>query len=170
MKTGPSLAEGGGPSADGVSTVPGRCPRRWPRHPQCVPPFLSRGVGASTQSTWAWDLFKKGAIELSWLVGSARDKYAVRLAHLQRPGWQKLSCRARMPGWAVRSFGCGPEPVYRVKQRFAEEGLEKVLLPSQGPGSCGGEAHLIALACSPAPEGHDHSGISLRLLAVLHVP
>ena len=40
-----------------------------------------------------------------------------------------------------------------------------------------GEAHLIALACSPPPEGHDHW--TLRLLAgkvvelgagVLHVP
>ena len=58
--------------------------------------------------------------------------------------------------------------VYRVKQRFAEEGLEGVLQgpsPSQPPRKLDdrGEAHLIALACSPPPEGHDHW--TLRLLA-----
>ena len=51
--------------------------------------------------------------------------------------------------------------VYRVKQRFAEEGLEKVLQDrprANRPRKLDdrGEAHLIALACSPAPEGHDH--------------
>ena len=58
--------------------------------------------------------------------------------------------------------------VYRVKQRFAEEGLEKVLQDrpqANRPRKLDdrGEAHLIALACSPAPEGHDHW--TLRLLA-----
>ena len=66
--------------------------------------------------------------------------------------------------------------VYRVKQRFAEEGLERVLQDrpqATGPGSWDdrgggspvsstGQA-LIALACSPAPEGHAHW--TLRLLA-----
>ena len=58
--------------------------------------------------------------------------------------------------------------VYRIKQRFAEEGLDRALgdrvqahryrkLDDRG------EAHLVALACSPAPEGHDHW--TLRLLA-----
>ena len=66
--------------------------------------------------------------------------------------------------------------VYRVKQRFAEAGLEQVLpdrpqanrprkLDDRGeahPVSGTGQA-LIALACSPAPEGHAHW--TLRLLA-----
>ena len=58
--------------------------------------------------------------------------------------------------------------VYRAKRRYAEEGLDGVLqdrvqanryrkLDDQG------EAHLIALACSPAPDGHDHW--TLQLLA-----
>ena len=58
--------------------------------------------------------------------------------------------------------------VYRVKRRYADEGLDGVLqdrvqanrfrkLDDQD------EAHLIALACSPAPEGHDHW--TLQLLA-----
>ena len=51
--------------------------------------------------------------------------------------------------------------VYRVKQRFAEEGLEGVLQDrpqANRPRKLDdrGEAHLIALACSPPPEGHDH--------------
>ena len=58
--------------------------------------------------------------------------------------------------------------VYRVKQRFAEEGLEKVLRDrprANRPRKLDdrGEAHLIALACSPTPGGHDHW--TLRLLA-----
>ncbi len=59
--------------------------------------------------------------------------------------------------------------VLRVRQRFCEEGLERALhhlhpqrlkpprLDSRA------EAHLIALACGPKPEGHSHW--SLRLLA-----
>ena len=66
--------------------------------------------------------------------------------------------------------------VYRVKQLLAEAGLERVLrdrpqanrprkLDDRGeahPVSSTGQA-LIALACSPPPEGHDHW--TLRLLA-----
>lgn len=58
--------------------------------------------------------------------------------------------------------------VYRARQRFVEEGLEAALRDKPRPGQkpklddkqC---AHLIAIACSNAPEGHDHW--TLRLLA-----
>ena len=58
--------------------------------------------------------------------------------------------------------------VRRAKRRYAEEGLEEVLRHHNSPTPhCKVdekvEAHLIALACSPAPEGHDHW--PLRLLA-----
>ena len=62
--------------------------------------------------------------------------------------------------------------VFRAKRRYAEEGLDEVLdevLRHRNQVSRyrklddRGEAHLIALACSPAPEGHDHW--TLRLLA-----
>ena len=58
--------------------------------------------------------------------------------------------------------------VFRIKRRFAEDGLEGALLERPRPRprrklDDKGEAHLIALACSPAPEGHDHW--TLRLLA-----
>ena len=58
--------------------------------------------------------------------------------------------------------------VRRAKRRYAEEGLEEVLRHHNSPTPhCNVdekvEAHLIALDCSPAPEGHDHW--TLRLLA-----
>jgi len=58
--------------------------------------------------------------------------------------------------------------VFRIKRRFAEAGLEGALLERSRPRprrklDDKGEAHLVALACSPAPEGHDHW--TLRLLA-----
>ena len=103
-------------------------------------------------------------------------------------GWQKLSPSDRQSADSPeerRRLGRAPSgealdvalsTVYRVKQRFAEAGLSKfcrtVPRPT-GPGSwtTRAEAHpvsgtgqaLIALACSPAPEGHAHW--TLRLLA-----
>ena len=75
-----------------------------------------------------------------------RDKYAVRLAQEQREELQRLvrvgknsarvTARGRIllksgGGWAApqvaEALDVALSTVYRVKQRFAEEGLEKVL-------------------------------------------
>ena len=58
--------------------------------------------------------------------------------------------------------------VFRAKRRYAEEGLEEVLRRRNQVNRYRklddrAEAHLIALACTPAPEGHDHW--TLRALA-----
>ena len=58
--------------------------------------------------------------------------------------------------------------MFRAKRRYAEEGLDEVLHRRNQVNRYRklderGEAHLIALACSPAPEGHDHW--TLRALA-----
>jgi len=58
--------------------------------------------------------------------------------------------------------------VYRVKRRYADEGLDGVLHDRVQANRFRklddkAEAHLIALTCSDAPEGHDHW--TLRLLA-----
>ena len=58
--------------------------------------------------------------------------------------------------------------VYRIKQRFAEEGLDGALWDRRQVNrhrklDDRGEAHLITLACSEPPAGHDHW--TLRLLA-----
>ena len=106
-----------------------------------------------------------------------RDKYAVRLAQEQREELQRLirvgknsarvTARARIllksdDGWAApqvaEALDVALSTVYRVKQRFAEEGLERVLQDrpqANRPRKLDdrGEAHLIALACSPPPKG-----------------
>ena len=104
-----------------------------------------------------------------------RDKYTVRLATEQREELQHLirvgkssarvTARAQIllksdDGWAApqvaEALDVALGAVYRIKQRFTQEGLAGSLWDR-------GEAHLIALARSPAPEGHDHW--TLRLLA-----
>ena len=58
--------------------------------------------------------------------------------------------------------------VFRTKRRYAEVGLDEVLRHRNQSTRLRklddrAEAYLIALACSPAPEGHDHW--TLRALA-----
>jgi transposase len=77
------------------------------------------------------------------------------------------------PAWSDEAIGEALEvhatTVARVRQRFVEEGLEAALRPKptrrQYARKLDGaaEAHLIALACSPAPEGR--AQWTLRLLA-----
>ncbi len=78
----------------------------------------------------------------------------------QRPGWQD--------GQIAEAFGSHVSTVERLRKRLMEEGLEAALerrrrhnYPRKLDGE--GEAHLIALACSQAPQGR--SRWSLRLLA-----
>jgi transposase len=77
------------------------------------------------------------------------------------------------PGWEDAAIAQGVEvgtaTVERVRKRFVEEGLDAALDRRQSRRQYlrkldgDGEAHLIALACSQAPEGH--SRWTLRLLA-----
>ena len=53
----------------------------------------------------------------------------------------------------------GPSTVSRVRRRFVEGGLERALNDRPRPGQRrkldgNQEAYLVAVACSPAPEGH----------------
>ena len=75
-------------------------------------------------------------------------------------------------GWAApqvaEALDVALGTVYRIKQRFAGEGLERALRDRRQANrhrklDDRGEAHLVALACSPAPEGHERW--TLRLLA-----
>jgi hypothetical protein len=87
------------------------------------------------------------------------------------------------PAWSDEAISEALEvhatTVARVRQHFVEQGLEAALRPKpttrQYARKLDGvaEAHLIALACSPAPEGRAHW--TLRLLAdkfveLRHVP
>lgn len=68
----------------------------------------------------------------------------------------------------MKALDVSEDMVYRARQCFVEEGLESALNDRPHPGKkpmlsdrqC---AHVIALACSDAPDGHDHW--TLRLLA-----
>ena len=115
------------------------------------------------------------------------EKYGVRLApeqrdrleHVVRAGKSsaRVTTRALIllktdDGWfapqVAEALDVALGTVYRIKRRFAEAGLEGVLQDRPQAQRYRklddrGEAHLIALACSPAPEGHDHW--TLRLLA-----
>ena len=116
-----------------------------------------------------------------------REKFAVRLMpeernqleHMVRAGKgsAKVINRARIllktdEGWSAprvaQALDVSQGTVLNVKRRFAEGGLEGVLKDRVQAHRYRkmderAEAHLIALACSPAPEGHDHW--ELRLLA-----
>ena len=122
-----------------------------------------------------------------------RQKYQVSLTADQRTQLQQLlaggSAPARTltharillkadeaehgPAWTNAAIAQALEiselTVTRVRQRFVEGGLEaalhrKVQAKRKEPKLDGAqEAHLIALACSPAPEGRDRW--SLRMLA-----
>ena len=116
-----------------------------------------------------------------------QEKYPVRLAQGERERLRRLirggqsparkTARARIllkadEGWSApkmaEALDISVGTVFRTKRRFAEGGLEGALQERPRPRRPGkfddkGEAHLIALACSPAPEGHDHW--TLRLLA-----
>ena len=75
-------------------------------------------------------------------------------------------------GWAVPQIAAALDvsegTVYAVKRRYAAEGLDGVLHDRVQANRFRkldqkAEAHLIALACSDAPEGHDHW--TLQMLA-----
>ena len=69
------------------------------------------------------------------------------------------------PGWndaaITEGLDVGRATVERVRKQFVEDGFEAALERRKLDGD--GEAHLIALACSKAPEGR--SRWTLRLLA-----
>lgn len=67
----------------------------------------------------------------------------------------------------VDALGTSRATVERIRRRFATEGLDAAIKDKPQKGrpralSSKQAAHLIAIACSPAPDGHDHW--PLRLL------
>ena len=116
-----------------------------------------------------------------------RERYAVRLKGEERGQLERLIRGGKSParkvtrarillkadaGWGieriVEALDTSASTVCRTKRRYQEGGLKRALEEDPRPGHPAklderGEAHLIALACSEAPEGHDHW--TLRLLA-----
>ena len=116
-----------------------------------------------------------------------REKFAVRLTpeerdrleHLVRAGRSpaRVATRARIllktsEGWSApkvaQALDVAESSVYRIKRRFSKDGLDGVLQDRPQANRYRklddrAGAHLIALTCTPAPEGHDHW--TLRALA-----
>ena len=116
-----------------------------------------------------------------------RERFAVRLTpeerdrleHLVRAGRSpaRVATRARIllktsEGWSApkvaQALDVAESSVYRIKRRFAEDGLDGVLQDRPQANRYRklddrAGSHLIALACTPGPEGYDHW--TLRALA-----
>ena len=116
-----------------------------------------------------------------------REKFPVRLTPEERGQLECLVRAGRSParvatrarvllktgeGWSApkvaQALDVAESSVYRIKRRFAEDGLDGVLNDRpQTRRYCKLDhqagTYLIALACTPAPEGHDHW--TLRALA-----
>ena len=117
----------------------------------------------------------------------ARERYPVQLSNEERERLTQLVrsgtssartvTRARIllkidEGWTApqvaSALDASEGTVFRIKRRYAEAGLDGVLRDRVQANRFRkldqkGEAHLIALACSDAPEGRDHW--TLQLLA-----
>jgi transposase len=74
-------------------------------------------------------------------------------------------------GWSIpelaKTFGVSPTTVGNVRKRYRDGGINGVLKDKvQAKRRCGlggtEEALLVAIACSPVPDGHDHW--TLRML------
>jgi transposase len=113
-------------------------------------------------------------------------RYVVRLTDQERSQLQTLVCRGRAHArkllkadadgpdrWTderiAQAFDVSTATVARERRRFCRDGLEVVLMPRK-PGrprrrvlDGRAEAHLLALASAPAPEGRERW--SMRLLA-----
>ena len=109
-----------------------------------------------------------------------REKYAVRLTpeerdrleHMVRAGKRsaRVATRASIllkidEGWSApqvaQALDVAEGTVFRTKRRFADDGLDEVMrrhnpVNRHRKVDERAEAHLIALACRPAPVGHDH--------------
>ena len=117
----------------------------------------------------------------------AQEKFAVRLSEEDRTQLEGLIRRGQHSARVINrarillktdegrsasqvavALDTSERTVFRTKRRYTEEGLDGVLHDHPQANRYRklddrGEAHLIALACSDAPEGHDHW--TLRLLA-----
>lgn len=91
---------------------------------------------------------------------SARTRTHAQVLFKLSEGWSEAE--------VCHAFDVCLNTVKRVRQRFAEGGVEAVLTDKRQERrrlalTGAQQAHLIALACSDEPEGHDHW--TLRLLA-----
>ena len=107
-----------------------------------------------------------------------QEKYGVRLATHGKGRFRQMTRGGRSSaqaitrgrillkvdaGWTApqvaAALDVSERTVFRTKRRYAEEGLDEVLRHHNQvnqPRKVDEKVHLIALACSPVPDGHDH--------------
>ena len=113
-------------------------------------------------------------IKSSWLNPNA--PVSMRLSHLGKPSVRAVKRALALlkadeglrDGEIAGALLINAATVARVRKRFVEEGLEAAINDKPRPGrerklSGRQEAHLVAIACSNAPEGH--TNWTLHLLA-----
>ena len=122
------------------------------------------GAAAMAQEKFAVQLSVEDRSELGRLIRSGRSSARVinraRILLKTDEGWSASQ--------VASALDTSERTVFRTKRRYAEEGLEGVLHDRTQANRYRklddrGEASLIALACSDAPDGRDHW--TLRLLA-----
>jgi transposase len=120
--------------------------------------------------------------ERTQLVQMARSGKAAARALLHARILWKADSGPEAPAWSDEAISEALEvhrtTVARVRQRFVEQGFEAALRPQpttrryERKLDGAAEAHLIALACGPAPEGRAHWTLRLRadqLVELQHV-
>jgi transposase len=118
---------------------------------------------ALTPSAAVVTLSERDSAQLYWCVhrGHTRARTRTRAQVLLKlgDGWSEAE--------VCHAFDVCLNTVKRIRQRFAEGGVEAVLTDKRQERrrqalTGAQQAHLIAIACSDAPDGHDHW--TLRLL------
>ena len=115
------------------------------------------GVATMAQEKFAVQLSAEDRAQLERLIRSGRSSARIvnraRILLKTDQGWSASQ--------VALALDTSERTVFRAKRRYAEGGLESVLHDRPQANRYRklddrGEAHLIALACSDAPEGHDH--------------
>ncbi len=116
------------------------------------------------QATYIVELSEEERVQLEMIIRKGTSS-----ARKQTRGRILLKANVEMPSQEIaQALEVSDEMVYRARQRFVEEGLDAALNDRSRPGArakltdrqC---VHLIAVACSDAPDGQGHW--TLRLLA-----
>jgi hypothetical protein len=131
----------------------------------------------ATASPTAWAEATSAVDTSDQLVLSETDRS--RLQTVVHSGHESARARTRAQvllklgeGWSLnevcRAFDVCRNTVVAVRARFAEGGVDAVVRHKRQVRyrqalSGSQQAHLIAIACSPVPDGHDHW--TLRMLA-----
>jgi len=120
--------------------------------------------------TYIVELTSKERKELKELINTGKTAaYKQRHARILLLADQTTKGPAMKDDDIAKAVGCGTATVERLRKRLVTEGLEvaldrqKIDRSSQRLLDGDAEAHLIAIACSQPPEGHNRW--TLRLLA-----